>query len=246
MISYVSQTFQRCPNKARRKIAREHPQPCSKTTTSRCCLDWFSWQEVSQEDGWHTLVNTCSSPGRYDVQWVTGPGKKQGCPPNHTEGTSAFTKCCKLHLQNQTRSNPDTNLSSILRKLLQTKYKNQSERFNHVWSMANRVDVFNSFNNLALFLVKRPSRQAWCQAGQQQHMQTWNMKTTETHSRHKKETCQSQKFGHNQIGKNRDTSDKTTKSVNVTTRPSKPKPIRWSLRHKLQVTSSITCETGRR
>ena len=50
--------------------------------------------------------------------------KNQGCPPNHTEGTSAFTKCCKLHLQNQTRSNPDTNLSSILRKLLQTKYKN--------------------------------------------------------------------------------------------------------------------------
>ena len=68
--------------------------------------------------------------------------------------------------------------------------------------------------------AKWPSRQAWCQAGQQQHMQTWNMKTTETHSRHKKETCQSQKFGHNQIGKNRDTSDKTTKSVNVTTWPS--------------------------
>ena len=39
MISYVYQTFQRCPNKARRKIAREHPQPCSKTTTGRCCLD---------------------------------------------------------------------------------------------------------------------------------------------------------------------------------------------------------------
>ena len=75
--------------------------------------------------------------------------KKQGYPPNHTEGTSAFTKCCKLHLQNQTRSNPDTNLSSIRRKLLQTKYKNQSERFNHVWSIANRVDAFNSLNNLA-------------------------------------------------------------------------------------------------
>lgn len=84
------------------------------------------------------------------------------------------------------RSNPDTNLSSILRKLLQTKYKNQSERFIHVWSIANRVDAFNSLNNLAqktkpasamrnkehgssqrtrtqpfFFLMKRPSRQAY-------------------------------------------------------------------------------------
>ena len=34
---------------------------------------------------------------------------------------------------------------------------------------------------------ERLSRQAWCRAGQQQHMQRWNMETTETHSRDKKE-----------------------------------------------------------
>ena len=123
--SYVSQNFQRCLNKAtRRKLAREHPQPSIPAITPPSAddvlVDFLGNKFLRKTDD--TLRSyTCSSPsrnspphqpvGRDVTQWVIGPGRShlecRGCSPSHTEGTGSLRKCSKLHLQNQTRSNPD-------------------------------------------------------------------------------------------------------------------------------------------
>ena len=250
--SYVSQNFQRCLNKAtRRKLAREHPQPSIPAVTPPLAddvvVDFLGNKFPRKTDDTLRSIQAAVLAGTIPLinLWAdmlrSGSLDQEEPTLNAGDVLLAIQKALVLSgnaasyisriRRDQILMHFDPNLSSILRKLLQTKYKNQSEGDqlfgdSIMSKLASRVDALNSLNKLAQKakpvsalrnreqgLPQRPRVQPFFRNGPPDRRGvgqgnsstrkggTW--KPQKLIQETKRKLAQGQKFGHSQKGKNR-------------------------------------------